>query len=111
MTKPTPPTLRERNRYIVIELSSKGRLAREDVVKSAWNTILRFLGEWHAGETGFNFMDWDAEKGRGIIRVNHKNVKPVHAALTLVKEAGKTPVRPRILGVAGTLKKARTKWM
>lgn len=111
MTKPTPPTLRERNRYIVIELTADKPLAREDVVKTLWNTILRFLGEWHAGETGFNVMDWDTEKNKGIIRVNHKSVDSIRTALILTKEVGRTPVRPQIHGVTGTLKKARNKWL
>ena len=111
MVKPTPPTLRERNRYIVVELASDKSLKRDDVVKGAWDVVLRFLGEWHAGESGFNFMDWEAELGKGIIRVNHKNVEPVKNALILTEKIGGVPVRPRVCGVSGTLKKARSNWM
>jgi ribonuclease P/MRP protein subunit POP5 len=111
MTKPTPPTLRERNRYIVLELSAGKKLGREEVVKASWDTILRFLGEWGAGETGFYLMDWDKEKNRAIIRVNHKSVEKIRPAIALIKKVGETPVRPRILGVSGTLKKTRTRWM
>lgn len=111
MVKPTPPTLRERNRYIVLKLSSGRVLARQDVVKSAWNTVLRFLGEWGAGESGFYFMDWDEKSFKGIIRVNHGGVEKVRAALVLVKDVSGTPVRPQVLGVSGTLKQARNKWM
>jgi len=111
MVKPTPPTLRERNRYIVLELASGRELERDDVVKSVWNTILRLLGEWGSGETGFYLMDWDKKANRGIVRVNHKSAGKIRAALILVGDVNKTPVRPRIHGISGTLKKARTRWM
>lgn len=111
MTKPLQPTLRERNRYIVFELRSEGKLDRKQVTKSLWNTVLRFLGELGASETSLWLIDWLPDKQKGILKVNHKSVTPVQAALALLKEVDKKPVLPRVLGVSGTIKKAREKWM
>ncbi len=109
--KPTPPTLRERNRYIAFELISEKKLARDAVVKSLWNVVLRFLGEWDAGDTGFTVIEWDAEKDRGIARTAHKSLPKVKAALALTTKVGDEKVRPRILGISGTLKKIRENWL
>lgn len=111
MPKMLPPTLRERNRYIVFELISGSRFSREDVSKAVWNTLLRFLGELGASRTSLWVMDWVVEKQTGIVKVNHDSVECVRASLAFMREINDVPVVFHVLGTSGTLKKAREKWV
>lgn len=111
MTKPMIPSMRERNRYIAFELITESKLNKDDVVRNLWNSLLRFLGESGTGETGFWILDWDNEMQRGILKVNHKSVDRVRAALTLMKEINNKKVIFHTSGVSGTIKKAREKYM
>lgn len=111
MPKQIQPTLRERNRYIAFEIISDSRLGRGDVVKAAWNAVLRFLGELGASRTSLWVMDWDEEKKKGILKVNHKSLEEVRAALALIKEINNQRVIFHILGVSGTVKKTREKYL
>lgn len=111
MLKPIPSTQRERNRYIVFEIISEGNFDRKIVVRSVWKSVLNFIGEVGASRTSLWAMDWDDERQRGIIKVNHKSVSDIRASLAVIKEIDNSPVIFHVLGVSGTLKKARSKYV
>lgn len=111
MANVIPPSLRERNRYIAFELISSVKFSRGDVVKALWASVLRFLGEYGASKTSFWVMEWDEEKQNGIIKVNNKCVDEVRSALTLLKEINNVSVIYHTLGVSGTVKKTRKKFL
>ena len=108
------PTMREKNRYISFELTSETKFARDEIVKAVWSACLRFLGEKGTSTTSLWIMDWDPEKQRGIIKVNHRSVDDIKAALALMPEIKKADgdkygIIYRTLTVSGTLKKVREK--
>ncbi len=107
MPKPIPPTLRQRNRYMVFKILSDSTYDRKQVVNAIWDNMLRLYGESGVSETSLWMMDWDEKKSRGIIKVNHKSVGLVRAGLTLVKEVNGKKALLQVLTISGTLKKAR----
>jgi ribonuclease P/MRP protein subunit POP5 len=113
MPKLLPPTQREKNRYIAFEIVSDQKFSRDEIVKAAWNSSLRYLGEKGASATSLWMMDWDVDAQRGIMKVNHTSVDDIKAALTLLSEIKKGENRYvaayRTLTVSGTLKKLRAK--
>ncbi|MDD5111950.1 MAG: Rpp14/Pop5 family protein [Candidatus Altiarchaeota archaeon] len=109
--KQLKPTQREKNRYVAIEVLSGKKCARDDVVKAVWNSALRFLGELKASELSLWIMDWDDEGQRGILKVNHKSIKDLRIGLSMLAGAGGSPASVRVLGVCGTLKNAREKYL
>lgn len=111
MTKMLPPTLRERNRYLAFEIISERKFSKDDVIKAIWNSSLNFLGELGTGKTSLRLIDWDEEKQHGIIKVNHKSVNEIRAAIALIKEINSTRIIPRVKGISGTIKKTREKWL
>jgi ribonuclease P/MRP protein subunit POP5 len=111
MPKQILPSMRERSRYIAFELISDSALSRGDVVKAVWGSVLRFLGELGASKTSLWVMDWDEKHNRGILKVNHKSLEEVRAAFTLIKEINDQRVIPHVLGVSGTVKKTRQKYL
>ena len=111
MLKPIPPTQRERNRYLVFEAISDSPLKRDEIIRAIQNSCLNFLGELGTSKTGLWLMDWDDGKKKGILKVTHKTVDEVRASMALVKEIGRKPCILRVLGVSGTVKGAREKFI
>lgn len=113
MPKLLPPSQRERNRYIAFEIRSEQKYSRDEIVKAVWNSALRYLGEKGASESSLWIMDWEESAQKGVIKVNHRSVDDVKAALTLLIEIKKGdlkyPAAYRTLTVSGTLKKLREK--
>lgn len=111
MPKPLIPTLRERNRYIAFELISESRFKRDEIVREVWNSVLIFLGESGASRTSLWLIEWNENEQNGILKVNHNSVDDVRAALAFVKDINKKDCIFHILGVSGTIKKAREKFL
>lgn len=111
MPKPLLPTLKERNRYLVFELISDSKVDRDSVIRAIWNSSLTFLGELGTSKSSLWLTEWDSAKGIGILKVNHKAVDKARAALALVKEINKKPCIIHVLGISGTIKKAKEKWI
>lgn len=112
--KPLLPTLREKKRYVAFEVASQSSLKSfQDVARGLWNGFLTFLGELEAGKAGINIIanTYDAEKQRGLIRVNNKYVDSVKAALLFITSIDQQPVMVRSLGVSGVLNKAQKKYI
>jgi ribonuclease P/MRP protein subunit POP5 len=111
MPQMIPPTLRERNRYIAFELVCDSAVSRGEVVKAVWNALLQFLGELGASKTSLWVMDWNEEKKQGVLKVNHLSVDEVRAALTLMKGFNGKHAVFRTLGVSGSVKKTKEKFL
>ncbi|MCK5063226.1 MAG: ribonuclease P protein component 2 [Candidatus Aenigmarchaeota archaeon] len=111
--KRLPPEIRIRERYIVFSIMPKERFSLEDVVKTIWSSLLQLFGE--AGTSQFHVWIpsnlYNDKQGIGIIRCSHDHVQDVRAALALVKKIEDTPVLIRTLGVTGTIKAAKEKFL
>jgi len=105
------PTLRERNRYVAFELSCGRKCGRDEVVKAVWKTLLRFLGEIRVGKLGLWVMDWLEGPQKGILKVSHKSIRDVRLGLAMLDSVGDSRAAVNVLGVSGTLKKAREKYL
>jgi len=104
---PLPSSKRERNRYLVFEIVSDLKFGMGDVSKAVWRGVLDYLGELGASRTSLRMVDWDQSTQKGTIKVSHKSVAEVRAALALVKEIDRKPVAFHVMSVSGILKKAR----
>lgn len=111
--KRLPPDIRIRERYIVFSIMPKEKFSLEDVVKTIWSSLLQLFGE--AGTSQFHVWIpsnlYNDKQGIGIIRCSHDHVQDVRAALALVKKIEDTPVLIRTLGVTGTIKAAKEKFL
>lgn len=107
MTKPLPPTLREKSRYLVLELRADEKLSKRDVGRALWNSVLGLLGELGASKLNLWIIDWDEAKNRGVVKVTRDSVDDMRASVSLVSEVGGVGVVPRIALVSGTLNRAR----
>jgi len=112
--KPILPSLREKKRYLVFEVISKDRMTDADAVSSAvYSNSLQFLGQLGTAKAGIMVLNnkWDPELQRGIIKVNHKHVDAVKAALVLADNIEGKDIIFRSLGVSGILRKAENNFL
>ena len=112
--KPVLPSLREKKRYLVFEIISKERITDiGQVSKSIMSYALQFLGQLGAAKAGIIVLNnkWDAQLQRGIIKVSHKHVDALKAALVMATEVGSKEAIFRSIGVSGILNKAERNYL
>lgn len=102
------PSLKEKKRYLVFEVRSKGKINMETALKHIDNEVKRLLGEIGYGKAGVMFIDHNDNKA--VLKANNKEIDDVRLALTLVKDINNEEVVIRTLGVSGILNKAKEKW-
>ena len=112
--KPILPSLREKKRYLVFEVMSKEKINDFDAVSSSiWECSLKFLGKLGAAKAGIIVLNnkWNQELQRGIIKVGHRHVDELKAALIFGSKISNNDVIFRSVGVSGILKKAENNFM
>ncbi len=108
-----PPTLREKSRYVAYQIVSERKIIFPDLNNAIWNSIMNFLGELDSAKARIWIMKdtYSEEKQTGMIKCSHDFVEHVRSALILIQRIGDARVAAKILGVSGTMKGARTKFM
>jgi ribonuclease P/MRP protein subunit POP5 len=112
--KPVLPSLREKKRYLVFEVISKQKIQNfKEVSQAIQNSALMFLGQLGMAKAGTIILKdkWNKDMQRGIIKVNHKEVDNLRAALTFTERIEGKEVIVRSVGVSGILKKAENKYL
>jgi len=111
--KKLPPSLRTKRRYIVFEIISEHPMEYSDFVNAVWASLLNFLGEATTSDARIWIIQnlYDLKNHRGVIRCKHDSVEQVRAALTLIQMVGETKAVIKILGVTGTIKSAKGKYL
>ena len=94
------PTLREKKHYLVVTVNAEDK---KEAVKMVDNSVLDYIGVLGYAKASPVFVDFIKEKGKAIMAVNRKYVVDVKAALLF---SGL-----KCVGVSGTIKKAREKFM
>ncbi len=111
--KVLPPTLREKDRYIVFEVISDGDFTLEDLIKATRISFLSLFGELGLSECGIRFLRnlYDEKNKRGVIRCVHNKIEEVRTALAFIRKVNEVNVIVRVLGITGTVKSARKKFL
>jgi len=112
--KPVLPSLREKKRYLVFEVISKEKIKDANMVSNAvWQCSQQFLGQLGAAKAGLMVLNnkWNPELQRGIIKVSHKHVDAVRAALMFADKIDNKEVIFKSIGVSGILNKAERRYL
>jgi ribonuclease P/MRP protein subunit POP5 len=109
--KRMPPSLRERKRYIAFKLEGDEPFSRDQVVREIWNQTLGFLGENQASELNLWVLDFDEDRQEGFLTCSHKGVGKVKACLGLVGMVDNNKAQIQVLGVSGTIKALKRKFL
>lgn len=104
--KPLLPTLKEKKRYIVFEVITE-KFDKRMIQSKIEQECMRFMGEFGIAKSGFSIVNDCWYENRGIVKVNPKYMNETKMALGLIK--GNVIVN--VIGVSGTLNKAKQKFI
>ncbi|MBI3190533.1 ribonuclease P protein component 2 [archaeon] len=108
-----PPTMRPAKRYIAFEIISENPVQYSELVNTIWTSTMNFLGEFGSSELNMWFVHnlYDEKTQKGLIKCSHDSVEHVRVALSLIQIISESRVIVKIMGVTGTIKSARTKYL
>lgn len=108
-----PPSMRSFKRYIIFEVISEQPVAYIDLVNAIWNSMLNFLGETDTSDTKFWIIEnlYDNKSQQGVIKCKHDFVEKIRTVLSLIQVIGETKAIIKIIGVTGTIKSAKNKYL
>jgi len=106
-----PPTLREKHRYILVELLSdkKIELDTKKFSKELTAFFLSCFGFLEFAKRNVKLIKWDNSKKTFIIKTNHIYCGDVVAALQFLRKINGIEVIPLCRGISGTLRALRAK--
>ncbi|RMF06956.1 hypothetical protein D6764_00995 [Candidatus Woesearchaeota archaeon] len=114
--KPVRPSMREKKRYLVAEgiLEGSQKADAEDIKHEVIHSHKRMFGTYGLAKAGIMFLK--GKNGRAIIRVNNKELDNLRTSISFITRAtaGRHKGRSMLVksvGVSGTLKKAREKYL
>lgn len=100
---PIPPTMRQKERYILFEVACESPPAEADVKAASYNAILSFLGEYGSSLASPKFVSYDAKSRHAILRCSHTELQKVKAALALCSSINGKKAVFRLKKVSGTI--------
>ncbi len=102
------PSLKQKKRYVVFEILSSKKFSFPEIKEEVESTLLLFFGQWGLAKSSPLIIKekFNPEKQRFVIKINHKFMDELRAALTLSKKIKNTPVIIKSVITSGTLKKA-----
>ncbi|WP_148883771.1 ribonuclease P protein component 2 [Thermococcus aciditolerans] len=106
-----PPTLRDKHRYIAFQVIGERPFKKDEIKRAIWDTSISALGTLGSARAKPWFIKFDEKSQTGIVRVDRKHVEELRFALTLVTEINGSRAIFRTLGVSGTIKRLKRKFL
>lgn len=102
------PSLRQKKRYVVIEIISAKKFSFPEIKEEVDKILLLFWGQLGLSRAAPILLKekFNQQTQHFIIKVNHKYVDELKTALTLSKKIKNIPIILRSVITSGTLKKA-----
>lgn len=100
-----------RRRYITLKIVGEQFIEKEDLIRALWDAVLQLFGEYGASRVNLSLIEYKAEKNYAILRCSHGVLDMVRASVASVTEIKGKPVAINVLGVSGTLKSLRKKFL
>jgi len=107
--KGLPPALRRRKRYIAFRIIAERKFEQKEIVSALMDSLIKTFGEFGSANTGVWVEYFNGEKG--IIRCYNDAIDKVKVALTLINRIGDVKVILLTLGVSGTIKRCKKKYL
>ena len=108
-----PPSMRSHKRYVVFEIISEKPVDYNDFVAAFWATFLNFMGEHGAAEAQIWLIKnlYDLKQQCGVIKCRHDYAEHLRTSLMLISIIGETKAVVHAVGVTGTIKAAKAKYL
>jgi len=109
MLKTLPPTLREKKRYISFKIIYHRELSESEVVFIIRSAVINYYGVWGCSKSNPWLIGYNHPKG--LLRVHRNELDSVKSALITFNEYRNQPINIIVLGVSGSIKKSREKFL
>ena len=103
--------IRDKRRYIAFEIDSNDALTKEDVISLILNEFMKNFGEYEGAKASLYVVSFDENKKKGILKVNLGSFKKALATLATIRYFKKKDIRIKIIGVSGTIRKCKRKYL
>lgn len=103
------PSLRERKRYLVFEVLAKNDVSRDELIKEVVSASHSLYGDIGVSRISPKLLDFDGKSG--ILRCAQDRVNEARAILATVNSVNGAPLALSVVGVSGTIKAAKEKFM
>ena len=100
-----------RRRYLVLRIMSEQTFNDWSLMNVIWDAVYQFFGEYGASHVKLTLIEYDAKKKWAILRCSHKALEMVRASIASITEINGTEVAIHVVGVSGTLKSLRKKFL
>ena len=107
--KTLPASLRERKRYLAVEIITESDVSREEFIREIFAATGSLYGDIGSSECGLRLLDFGEQKG--IIRCSHMMTERSRAALATITSIGGQRAIVHVLGISGTVKGATQKYI
>lgn len=101
--------IRVKRRYIAIKINSEATPSSKDFMKALWDSLIKLFGEYGASKTGVTLIEYQDEEKTAIIRVFHKEVETIRAALAAIAKINDKPAAVHVIKVSGTIRALKNK--
>ncbi|ENN95850.1 ribonuclease P [Methanocaldococcus villosus KIN24-T80] len=109
MLKTLPPTLREKKRYLAVKVLYDGFIDEGEFIRLLREAVINYYGYW--GTSKANPWVVYYSYPYVIVRCQRENVDFVRSSLILVREYKGKNINIICLGVSGTIRKAKIKFL
>ncbi len=104
-----PPSLKRKKRYIAFELISEDRINGREFMNEVTKTMLAVFGELNSAHSDIWLEYFNGR--HGILRCNREALDKIKFVLNLINRVGNTKIVTRILGVSGTIRRCKKKYL
>jgi len=99
----------DRRRYLLFQTYSEGgRFRRGELYRAIQNSLTQLFGAYGLSQANLSLLEYDEEKGVGILRCSHRQIDAVKAALVYLQELEGKPATFRTIRTSGTLKSLKS---
>ena len=104
---PIPKAMREKKRYILFSVASDVSFDEASVVRAINNIILSIFGSFGASKINSKLLEWNRERGIGILKCERSSKNKAIVALQFIREINGAKASINVIAVSGTIKALR----
>lgn len=97
-------TIKAKRRYLALKIDSDEKISSKELMDAVWGALLKLFGEYGASMASLTLIAYQTEKNIAIIRVAHKEVEKIKAALASITKIAAKPASVHVLKISGTLR-------
>lgn len=102
---------RQKSRYLAVLIESEEIIDERDFSEAIWRSLLRLFGIYGASKSKMQVIEYDGSKGYAVVRCLLSALRMVRCSIATVIRIDNRPVAFHVIGISGTLKALRRKFL